>query len=101
MQSRGQYLNDEAAVRGAWCASVGANGEEEIRSRSLCAPAVAYRVACLRRGGALRTLTLWLEGALTLRQVERIVSGAPFDEERQVRDAALASLAVRASLGRE
>ncbi len=96
-------MRDEACVRGAWFASLGsppAQTEDEIRARAGCAPAVAYRVACLRRAGAMRAIALWLEGALTLRQLERIVTGAPFDEDRQLEEARMTSATARAMLSR-
>jgi hypothetical protein len=100
---RKDYGRDEAAVRGAWFASTGtptAQTEDEIRARAGCSSAVAYRVACLRRAGSMRTIGLWLGGALTLRQVERIVTTAPFDEDRQLEEARETSPTARALLAR-
>ena len=94
------YDHDEAEIRGAWHASIGATSEEEIRKRSACAAPIAYRIASLRRAGGLRPITLWLEGALTLRQLERIVTTAPFDEASQLDGARHASATARALLAR-
>ncbi len=48
----------------------------------------------------MRAIALWLEGALTLRQLERIVTGAPFDEDRQLEEARATSATARAMLSR-
>ena len=97
---RRDWDHEDAAVRGAWHASIGAMTEDDIRARSSCAPGVAFRIAGLRRAGGLRPLAWWLDGDLTLRQIERIVQGAPFDEAAQVDAAAGASATVRALLAR-
>lgn len=98
--ARHDYAMSSAEVRGAWHASIGATTEEEIRARANCSRAVAFRIACLRRAGTLRPLGLWLKGVLTLRQMERIVTTAPFDEEAQVEEATHASTEARRALAK-
>lgn len=100
MTPRRDYRRDESAVRGAWYASVGACVEVEIRERAHCSPAVALRVYLLRRGGTMPVLDLWLEGALTLRQAERVILTAPFDEGAQLDEARATSPLARARASR-
>lgn len=100
---RRDYRREESAVLGAWHASVGeapAQTEDAIRARAGCSPAIALRVYVLRRAGSLTLVSLWLDGVLTLRQVERIALAAPFDEERQADEARASSPIARARLSR-
>jgi hypothetical protein len=100
---RRDYRREESAVLGAWHASLGerpAQSEEDIRARARCSPAVALRVYVLRRAGSMVLVSLWLEGVLTLRQVERIALAAPFDEERQADEARATSPLARVRLTR-
>jgi hypothetical protein len=100
---RRDYRREEACVLGAWHASLGdvpAQTEDEIRNRAGCSPAAALRVYVLRRAGSMTLVSLWLDGCLTLRQVERIALSCPFDEERQADEARAASPIARARLSR-
>lgn len=76
---------------GAWLASPGRTTEEAILDAAKCTPAVAFRVWVLRRAATVRLVALWQEGALKLRQVERIALACPFDEEAQLDEASAAS----------
>ena len=99
-RARFQLARREAEVRGAWAASIGLASEEAIVAASHCSRATAFRVATLRRGGGLRTLSAFLEGALSLRQVERLVTGSPYDDDEQATEAAHMSRVARAVLAR-
>jgi hypothetical protein len=98
--ARFQLARREAEVRGAWAASIGLLNEDQILAASHCSRATAFRVAMLRRGGGLRTLGAWLEGALSLRQIERLVTGSPYDDAEQVTEAKHMSRTARAVLSR-
>lgn len=90
-------------MRGAWLASQGkpvATVAQEIRERAGCSHATAWRVEVLRRGASMRCAQLWLDGGLTLRQLERIVMMMPFDEDAQLTDAAITNPVARAMLKR-
>ena len=93
------YRKDDAAVSGAWYASAGsppATTRDAVVARANCSPGGGYRVAHQRQAGTPYVLSLWLEGTLTLRQVECIVTQDPFDPELQSAAACRASPIVRA-----
>lgn len=95
---------DDLLARAAWASSRGATppaSEAEIRERSRCSPATAFRVLVLQRGACAPILALWQEGTITLVQVLRITLAAPFDEQGQEAEACAASPVARALLTRE
>lgn len=89
--SNGQRLSLDVAVRAAHLASMSAATDEaKIAQASLCSPAVAFRVAMIRRVASPMLLHLWTSDALTYRQLARIcLIDAPLfepqDEEEQLR----------------
>lgn len=97
-ERRYDYLRDESIVRGVWQATAAPpvpQTEKEIQVRAACTPAAAFRVWTLRRAGTMAALEYWLDGTVTLRQIEMVVQRAPFDEEDQLASLCAMSSAVR------